>query len=162
LKGNKIVFTVLIFLMAFIFSNGYAQSKKVPPFQMVQPDGSIFKAENLPMGKPIVIIYFSPDCEDCHQFTVVLLTRINELKNASIAMITYQPKDDVIHFASQFNLNKYSNIYIGTEGNSYFIGNYYKVGKLPFMALYNKNGDLIKLYDKELSINDLITRLKNL
>lgn len=129
---------------------------------MVQPNGSLFKAENLPFGKPIVIIYFSTECEDCQQLTKELLSRINELKRASIAMITYLSKDNLIQFATKFNINKYSNIYIGTEGNSYFIGNYYKVGHLPFMVLYNKDGDLIKVYDKELSIDDLISRLRNL
>lgn len=77
-------------------------------------------------------------------------------------MITYLSKDKVAQFAAEYNLDKYSNLFIGTEGDSYFVGNYYKVGQLPFMALYNKNGDLIKIYDKELSIEDLLIRLKNL
>lgn len=77
-------------------------------------------------------------------------------------MITYLSKDNLIQFATKYNMAKYPNIYIGTEGNSYFIGNYYKVGHLPFMVLYNKDGDLIKVYDKELSIDDLSEQLRYL
>jgi thiol-disulfide isomerase/thioredoxin len=140
----------------------HSQSNKVPPFKMIQANGKVFLAGNLPLGKPIVIIYFSPDCEDCQQFTKELLNRINEFNSASIAMITYLSLSIVKQFVSDYHLDKYSNIYIGTEGNSYFVGNYYKVGKLPFLALYNKNGDLIKVYDKEISIEDLLIHLRGL
>ena len=77
-------------------------------------------------------------------------------------MITNMPIDQVKHFVTEFQLEKYSNIYVGTEGDSFFVGRYYNVGKLPFMALHNKNGDLIKAYDKELSIEDLLLHLRGL
>jgi thiol-disulfide isomerase/thioredoxin len=152
----------MTFLMVVNLSDTYSQSNKVPPFQMIQSNGSLFKAENLPFGKPIVIIYFSPECEDCQQLTKELLNRINEFNKASIAMITYKSKDKVMQFVSDYHLDKYSNIYVGTEGDSFFVGNYYKVGKLPFIALYNKNGDLIKIYNKENSLDDLSEQLRYL
>jgi thiol-disulfide isomerase/thioredoxin len=129
---------------------------------MIQVNGKVFLAGNLPMGEPIIIIYFSPDCEDCQQFTKELLNRIKEFNNASIAMITNMSIDKVKHFVNEFHLDTYSNIFTGTEGNSFFVGNYYKIGKLPFIALFNKNGDLIKIYDKEISIEDLIINLRKL
>jgi hypothetical protein len=98
---------------------------------------------NLPMGKPIVIIYFSPDCEECHALTKELLTRIKEFSNSSIAMITNMPIDQVKHFVTEFQLEKYPNIYVGT-GGYFFVGRYYNV-ETPFMALHNKNGDLMSL-----------------
>lgn len=129
---------------------------------MMQANGKVFLAGNLPMGKAIVIIYFSPDCEECHELTTELLTRIKEFSNASIAMITNMPIDQVKHFVTEFQLEKYSNIYVGTEGDTFFVGRYYNVGKLPFMALHNKNGDLIKIYDKEISLEDLLFNLRGL
>lgn len=149
-------------MMLLMSSATHSQSNKVPPFKITQADGKVFLAGNLPFGKPVVLIYFSPECEDCHQLTKVLLSRISELKKASIAMITYMPMEKVLKFVSEFNLNNYSNLFIGTEGDSFFVGNYYKVGQLPFMALYNKNGDLIKIYNKEISIEDLLIHLRGL
>ncbi len=149
-------------MMLLISSAAHSQSNKVPPFKITQADGKTFFAANLPLGKAIVIIYFSPDCEDCQQMTKELLKRINEIKNASIAMITSQPKDMVKKFVSEYQLAKYSNIFIGTEEDSYFVGKYYKIGQLPFMALYNKDGDLIKIYNKGVSIDDLLLRIKDL
>ena len=162
MKNNLIQCFLLSLVMLLVSSVAYSQHNKVPPFQIIQVNGKVFPAGNLPLGKPIVIIYFSPDCEDCQQFTKELLNRIKEFNNASIAMITNMSIDKVKHFVNEFHLDTYSNIFTGTEGNSFFVGNYYKIGKLPFMALYNKNGDLIKIYDKEISIEDLIINLKKL
>lgn len=148
--------------MLIIPLNTYSQSNKVPPFQMIQHNGKLFKAENFPVGKPMVIIYFLPECEDCHQFTAELISRMDELKKASFAMITYEARNKVIQFVSEYKLDKYSNLYIGTEGNAYFVGNYYNVGQLPFLALYNKNGDLIKIYNKGISMEDLLFQLRDL
>jgi cytochrome oxidase Cu insertion factor (SCO1/SenC/PrrC family) len=93
---NSLMGCILLSAMMLLMSSAtHSQSNKVPPFKMIQADGKVFLAGNLPLGKPIVIIYFSPECEDCQQLTKELLNLINELKSASIAMITYQPKDKV-------------------------------------------------------------------
>ena len=155
MKYNRILFSMLAGVMLVIYSNAYSQSGKVPPFQMVQANGRVFKAENLPMGKPIVIIYFSPDCDDCKLLMEGLLNRMNDFKKASIAMITYLSVENVIQFVTKYNLNVYSNIFVGTEGNSLFVRDYYKIVQFPFMALYNKNGDLIKIFNKENSLEDM-------
>jgi hypothetical protein len=92
-----------------------------------------------------------------------ILMRINEFKGSSIAMITYFPPDNVINFSKKNNLEKYPNIYIGTEGNSLFVLNYYSIRKFPFVALFSKNGDLVKKYfDNSIDLDDLVLRLKKL
>jgi thiol-disulfide isomerase/thioredoxin len=162
LKRKIISFTVVC-IISFVHSNVYAQTGKVPSFRMVQADGKIFRAENLPFGKPIIIIYFSPECDDCQKLTDELLARINEFKNASVAMITYLSVDAVSQFEARNNLKKYGNFYIGTEGNYLFVKNYYSIEQFPFIALFSKDGDLIKkYYSKEINVSDLVDHLKNL
>jgi cytochrome oxidase Cu insertion factor (SCO1/SenC/PrrC family) len=149
--------------MFVICSHLYSQSGKVPPFQIVLQNGKVFRAQNLPLGKPIIVVYFSPECEECHQFTEGLLKLIDDFQNASIALITYMPVDKVKQFVSVYKLEKYANIFAGTEGNSLFVLNYYKISKFPFVALYDKNGNLIKKYNNtEINLADLINRLKAL
>jgi thioredoxin-related protein len=158
---------VLIFLMLLagllITSTLSSQSNKIPPFQMMQADRKVFKAQFLPLGKPIVLIYFSPDCEECQKLTKEMLERIEELKNVSIAMITYQPVELVAQYVTKNNLGKYPNIYVGTEGSSLFVRNYYDIRLFPFMTLYNKDGDLIVKYtSKQVNVDDLLVRIKKL
>jgi arsenate reductase-like glutaredoxin family protein len=143
-------------------TNAKAQAGKLPPFRMTQANGKIFKAEDLPMGKPIIIIYFSPECDHCEKLMKELLKRTEEFKKASIAMVTYLPVEKVVEFEKTYVLKKYSNIYAGTENSSFFLKNYYNLIEMPFAALYSKNGDFIKSYHKDIDVKDLLNRLNKL
>jgi thioredoxin-related protein len=154
---------VLFFLIGWIFSTGaIAQQGKLPPFQMVQPNGKIFKAQYLPMGKPIVIIYFSPDCDHCEKLMKEVLKHKTELKKASIAMVTHLPVQNVTAFVKKYKLNNETNFYVGTEGTTFFLKNYYKLVEMPFMALYTKNGDLVKTFEHDGDLGDLVNKLRAL
>jgi len=141
---------------------GHAQKNKLPPFQVMQTNGKFFKAEQLPLGKPIVLIYFAPGCDHCEKLMNSFVKNENAFQNASVVMITYYPIEVVKGFIKQFSLQKYNNVYVGTEGNTFFIKEYYDLNALPFMALYTKNGDLVQKYHSEKDIDTLVRRLKNL
>lgn len=158
---NIITFSIILTALLLVFTDIKAQSGKVPPFRMMQADSKVFRAQDLPMGKPIVLIYFSTDCEDCQKLTHDLLTRINEFKNVSIAMITYQDLGSVKKYVLKNKLDTFSNIYVGSEGSSLFVRNYYNVTQFPFMTLYDKNGNLqVKYLTKEIDLDDLYGRIK--
>ena len=160
----KLIYSLLCLSVLQVGYPAHAQPGKVPPFRMVQSDGKVFKAENLPFDMPIIIVvYFSPECDDCQHLTEGILSHIEDLKYVSIAMITYLGIETVSQFVDRNHLNKYSNIHVGTEGNYLFVKDYYKIEQFPFLALYNKNGDLIKKYSKEeINLNDILIRLKKL
>ena len=144
----------------FSFSAVSAQNGKLPPFRIMQSNGTIFKAEQLPFEKPILIIYFSPDCDHCQAFMKDFFKRAGDFKKASVVMVTYLPVAEVAKFSTTFNVKKYSNIYVGTEGSSYFLKNYYQIADMPFTALYDKNGNIIVSYRKAPSIDELALRVK--
>ena len=73
---------------SLVVTNAKAQAGKLPPFRIMQTSGKIFKAGDLPMGKPIIIIYFSPECDHCDKLMKELVKQKEEFKKASIAMIT--------------------------------------------------------------------------
>lgn len=156
----KSILAIICFFISVLSASPIgAQSNKVPPFKIVKANGKPFKAYELPMGKPIVLIYFSPECDHCEKLTQEMVKQMPALKKASIAMITYLPIDKVGKFVQKFNLNKYPNLYVGTEENNLVVRNYYNIYQLPFMALYTKNGDLVKAYKNEEQFPDLVKNL---
>jgi len=159
---NRIWFNIAMCLLLIISQNAFSQKNKLPAFQIIQANGKLFRAQDLPMGKPIIIIYFSPDCEECQRFTEAMLLRMDDFWKASITMITYLPVSNVAQYVTKYKLNIYPNIFVGTEGNSFIVRYYYNIIRFPFIALYNKNGDLIMIWDKEENIDDLSNRLKAL
>jgi hypothetical protein len=161
---RKKISSVLLLLSFFHFSTiADAQTGKVPPFRMVLKNGKVYKAENLPLGKPIIIFYFSPECEECHSVLEEILNRMVEFKSASIAMITYFSVESVAKYVDDNKLEKYPNLVVGTEGNLLFVLKYYDIVQFPFIALYTKEGNLVKkYYQRQIDIDDLIRNLRRL
>jgi thiol-disulfide isomerase/thioredoxin len=158
-KRLMLIFAISTFLA--IISPAFSQQGKVPPFRIIDANKNLFKAEDLPFEKPIMIVYFLPECEDCQLFINALLSKINNFRNVSIVMITYSPVEILRGFSIKNSLNKYSNIYAGTEMNTLFVRDYYNIGGLPFISLYTKNGDLIRIYNNENYNLDTISRQLN-
>jgi hypothetical protein len=158
-----ITLSTILILGFFFILNSYGQSDKVPPFRMMMANNKIFRAEDFPIGKPMLIVYFSPECEDCHVFIEGMLNRISDFKNVSIALVTYMTGDIVTKYVVKNSLNMYTNIYVGTEGNTLFLKNYYNIINFPYVVLYNKEGDLIVKYTtRKVDIDDLVSRIRKL
>ena len=162
MKKANIVYLFVFGFMLLISPDTYCQSRKIPPFKMVQADGKLFRAQDLPVGKPVIIVYFSPECEDCHRFIDAMLLRMDDFWNASIAMVTYQSVSNVAQYVKKNRLNIYPNIYVGTEESSFIVRYYFNVQHFPYIALFDKNGNLIKTWEREVDIDDLSKRLNSL
>ena len=160
---KKIILVTFMAILSFILSPTIlSQAKGLAPFKIIQPDGKAFRAQDLPAGNPVIIIYFSPDCEDCQKFTESMLSRMDDFWKASIVMVTYLPVKDVAGFVSRYRLNIYPNIHVGTEGSTFIVRYYYNVKLFPFVVLLNKNGKVEKIWEREEDIDDLANRLKAL
>ena len=153
---------VLLILLLITTSFIQAQSGKLAPFKMMQTSGKIFKAQNLPMGKPILIVYFSPECDHCEKMLKNFFKQVTNFQKASVAFITYLPVEKVEKFEKDYNLPKYPNMYSGTEGSTFFVRNYYKIMDVPFVALYTKNGDFVTSYEKDVDLKVLAEKLRGL
>lgn len=130
--------------------------RKVPPFHIQLANGDSLVSKQLKKNLPVMVVYFDPTCEHCQAFTRDLLEKINSFNNVQIVYITYTPISEIQKFERDFNLKKYSNFKLGTEGDSFIVQKFYFVSKFPFIALYNKKGMLISFYRDPPSIETLI------
>ncbi len=77
-------------------------------------------------------------------------------------MVTFKSPQELIPFEKKYNIGRYPNIKLGTEGTSYYLRNYYRLQKTPFTAVYDKNGRLAYSYKEETPVNEFLSRFKNL
>jgi thioredoxin-related protein len=155
----KSVFFLLICTGFFSFN---ISAQTIPPFKMKLSNGTVFSASNLVKNKPVIIIYFAPDCEHCQVLMKQLFKKINEFKSAQIVMVTFKPLNEVKQFEKDYNTAAYKNIKVGIESPIFYFRYYFKLENTPFTALYDKTGKLIYSWQKEAPINDLLGRLKKL
>ena len=140
---NKILICLLSLI---IYSAAFSQQKKttIAPFKITLIDGKTYTANQLKKNTPTVLIYFSPDCDHCKNFTSELLKHKDALKDKQIVMVTYLPVAEIKPFDSLYHISSMPNFKIGTEGYTFIVRKYYDVQRFPFIVLYDKQMKLIK------------------
>jgi len=137
-------------------------SQPIPPFKMSLTNNKVFDIKTLPKGRPLVLIYFDPDCDHCQKLMDGIFRNIARFKKAEMVMATFKPVDELQSFEKKYNPSKYSNVKVGSEATTYYLRLYYDVTTLPFTALYDKKGNLSYSYQKETPVDDLINRVEHL
>ncbi len=154
----------LLALLLLITASAFAQStfglKKIAPFNIKLTTGQTYTASQMAPG-PAVLIYFSPDCDHCQLFTADLLKNYNVVANKQVVMVTFQDMKMVQPFATKYKLSQYPNIKIGTEGMTYGVQRYYQIRSFPYIAIYDKAGNLVKTYEGEQPHAEIFKTLKN-
>jgi thiol-disulfide isomerase/thioredoxin len=151
---------LLIIFLVISSSSEIAVAQSIPEFTIQLTNGKLFSTKNLSPGKPVIIIYFAPDCGHCQKLMNDLFKKIRDFKKAQIIMATFKPVNEVIEFEKSYQTIKYPNIRVGIEMPVFFFRFYYGVENTPFTALYDKKRKLIISYKKETPVNDLIKHLK--
>lgn len=124
----------------------YLRFPTVPPFQLLAADSTtVFTKNDLKPGQPVLLMYFSPECDHCQKQMEFILSAIDSLKNVELVLATYQPFEQMKTFINKYNLTAYPNIHTGRD-IKYILAPFYNIHKLPFLALYNAGGQLITTF----------------
>ncbi len=158
-KNSRLLRTVFVSLLLILISKNVA-AQAIPSFTIQLTNGKLFSAKDLSRDKPVIIIYFAPDCEHCQVLMNELFRKIRDFKKAQIVMATFKPQGEVVDFERSYQTNKYPNIKVGIETPIFFFRAYYHLENTPFTALFDKHGKLIISYKKETPVDDLIRHLK--
>lgn len=160
-----LVLRALILLVLFSpFCSAQSQSnnfrKTIPPFRIQLVSGDSLFSKDVKKDKPFMLVYFSPTCEHCLEFTRNFLQKISAFGNTQILFISYLPLPDIEKFEKDFSLSKYASIQVGTEGYAFIIQRFYNIMNFPFIALYDKKGTLIAAYRTAPSTEVLIKQFE--
>jgi thioredoxin-related protein len=160
----------LILLFSLIIAAGCTRAQTndapgaaIPPYKILTTDSAWATPANL-KHKKTVLIYFSPDCPHCQHLTMDMRQKIKQLGDAQVMMITWSNNYDIRaikNFVRDFDLKKYPNIHVGTEGYTYLIQKYFKIETTPYVAVYGSNGKLSKAFRKQPEIGDVLKAVKN-
>ncbi|HVX27309.1 MAG TPA: thioredoxin domain-containing protein [Parafilimonas sp.] len=134
-------------------------SLHIPSFTVLQTDSVFTNDKKIPNNKPVVIVYFSPECGHCQITADEFSKKMKEMKNIFFVWVSYYPLPEIKEFAKKFNLQQFNNIIIGRDPN-YTIPSYFRVKFTPFMAVYNKEHHLIQTYGQGTEADTLINLLK--
>ena len=134
----------------------YMSDQTLPSFNIMEVDSTtIFNTGKLPSGKPIVLMYFSPDCEHCQHETEEILKNMDSLRQVHFVMLTALPFDKMRNFWVYYKLGNYKNITVGRD-YEFFFSRHYGSQYVPYLAIYDRNKKLVKVFDGGTKVSTLI------
>jgi thioredoxin-related protein len=151
----SLFFTLAAFSQADSITPAYLKFPTIPPFELLQIDSTtIFTKAELKKSQPLLLMYFSPDCEHCQHQTEDLLKEIRSFKKIQIVMATYQPFESMTRFFEKYKLGKY-NIHVGRD-SKFVLPPFFRMQSLPYLALYDKKGQLITTFEGNQKVNKIL------
>lgn len=135
----------------------------MPGYKILKTDSTWATPANLKHQRTM-LIYFSPDCPHCQHLTMEMREKMKQFGDTQILMITWSNNYDIRAikaFVKEYDLKKYPNITIGTEGYTYLIQKYYRIQTTPYIAIFGADGKLSKSFRKAPeNVNALIAAVK--
>ncbi|HEY0679760.1 MAG TPA: redoxin domain-containing protein [Chitinophagaceae bacterium] len=134
----------------------YLRFPTIPPIQLLQLDSTtILTKDQLHKNRPVLLMYFSPDCDHCQHQMDDIMKDIDAFKNIQLVLATVQPFEMMKAFHEKYQLDKHSNIFLGRD-IKYTLPPFFQMRNLPYLALYNRKGDLITTFEGNVKTKKLI------
>jgi len=153
---------ILYFTLFFILSSCKKREDSLPNFNLLLLDSTtILSSNKIPVGKPIVLFFFSPDCEHCQAETEAVLNNIDSLKNVRFYFATFDSMEKLKIFNEYYDLPKYKNIVLGRD-YKFFLPRFYHITSTPYTALYDSQKELKVAFIGETDASTMITEIKRL
>ena len=160
---KNFLFICLIVVALGSKAQSFTPPLTMPPYHILTTDSVYVTPDNLKKHKPVMIIYFAPDCSHCQHLMYELKPKMDAFKNTQVVMVTFVQQIKAIQvFARDFDLKKYPNFTVGTEGYTYVVQKYFDVHTTPYIALYDKNRKLVKAWDKAPSVDTLVSEVRKM
>lgn len=150
-----LLFSLLSFSQRDTTTPLYKRFPTLPPLQLILTDSTKYTSENVPKKKPVLILFFSPDCEHCQHETEELVSHKENFKNIHIIMVSTYPLYRLKEFADKYGLMALNNVTI-TKDPYYFLLTFYNIHNFPYLALYNKKGALIETFEGTPSMDKVL------
>jgi thiol-disulfide isomerase/thioredoxin len=122
------------------------EGKKMPSFSLLLMDGiTRINTNNIPLGNPIVIIFFKPTCPYCREETRDIVQHIQSFKNIQFYFLSNTSLQPIKQFSEEFKLKKYPNVIVAQD-DQFFFANYYKISQVPCTAIYTPDKSLKQVF----------------
>ena len=156
--------TIALFLLAGLAacnSNNPAQPKTglegniLPTTKVLLSDSlTRLNTASIPAGRPIVVFLYNPHCPYCRAQMGEIASDMKDFARVRFYLLTNAPFADMQGFYKDFELQKYQNVVVGIDSSAFF-SNYFKAQYVPYMAVYDSQKRLKRVFVGKSNIGDL-------
>lgn len=127
---------VIALLTVCGLAGGACFGQKLPAFTIADTGGRYQHVDPTHFKKPILLIYFLPDCGECQAFTSSLLKHPELGQRYQVIMVTNAGLEALRGFARTYRVSGLKGLLLGTEGWTNFLLRSQGVQRFPFVAVY--------------------------
>ena len=125
----------------------YLRFPTIPPFHLLKVDSATYiTKDDIKKHHRTIVMFFSPDCDHCKHQTESILAAGDRFKDIEIVMATYQPFEEMKDFNEHYRIYEHPNMKLGRD-EKFFLAPFYKIRNLPYLALYDKKGNLVTTFE---------------
>ena len=144
---KQTLYVILICLVACRPRSKETALATLPSFNMLLLDSTtVLKTEQIPKGKPIVLLFFRPDCPHCQEETQNLIDHIDSFRKVRFYLVTTATLREIRDFYFDYRLNRYENFTIVKDQEHGFIHTF-RPGTVPYIVIYDGNKKLVKIFN---------------
>lgn len=135
----------------------YKLTDVMPPFNMLLKDSvTILNTFNIPKGKYIALVLFSPDCSHCDHFAEQLTKSMDSLKDIRFYMMSTSPiMAQIRDFYKRHHLERYDNIEAVGWDYQFFYITHFGTMQIPDVAIYDENKKFVELFQANITVREL-------
>lgn len=159
LKKPFLLTVLCCFMLSFSSCKSTKESsvkaaKNIPYFTFTTLDKKRFTKENLDSERTKFIYYFNSECEHCEKQGSWLAKEIEVLDNLEVIFISFEEMDAIKSYRDKYNFKR-DNITFLQDSRLTF-SDKFGVEKFPSILIYNKNGKLVKKFEGETKVKELL------
>jgi len=174
--NNIKVMKRIFFFLSLIIAAGCSQAQtastdkqpapnidKIPAFKILTKDSTYLTNANLKKDKPVMLIYFAPDCTHCQRLMYEMKPDMEKFKGMQIVMVTFIQTNMLKmlkEFYRDYNFAAYPNIMMGTEYPNYSVKRNYNISTTPYITICDRKGKLVKAFEKAPKMAELEAAVK--
>jgi hypothetical protein len=122
------------------------EGKVLPSFNILLNDSNtFFNTNNIPVGKSVVLYYFSPECPYCRAQMEEIVEHTSSLRDIRFYVFTSWPFSEMKRFYEHYQLERYPNIVVGVDYSKFFVTHFRAQG-IPYMAIYGRDKKLKEVF----------------
>lgn len=136
----------LLLISVLCVATSFGQQKKMPAFRFTDTEDAAVSNKDIPKGKPLMLIYFRSDCDHCEHTAQMLKTSAGQYP-VMIWMVSAEPIPTLRTFEDMMGLYDIANLRV-MQDHTQSMHRWFDFTKLPFIALFDKNGKQLQLFDE--------------
>lgn len=155
---SKIAFTMLLL---GVLSPGLLSAQvdaPLPEFQFKKADETLLTKESLTPFKPVVVVYFDPDCDHCQKQATWISERQKRdqaFSNINLVFVSWSTSENNTKFRQTYFPDMGDNLHFGID-HDYQIDTWFGYSEVPSVFVYGRDWKLNKKFTKEVSADEIL------